>query len=166
MIGRIDAGNAVELFRLLGPDLQIHHVEQVRGAILVEDRTLHIHDEGEPFPVGSMAESSVGLVTGRMFPGKIRPDLELVQDLPGEPVGLGRSKKDIPAAVVGKKEACHEKMLELGRPAGPGLFACSPGRLRSGPKTEGREDRGLAGEDQWVASGPSLLVSGRMNDSR
>ena len=101
MIGRIDAGNAVELFRLLGPDLQIHYVEQVRGAILVEDRTLHIHDEGEPFPVGSMAESSVGLVTGRMFPGKIRPDLELVQDLPGEPVGLGRSKKDIPAAVVG-----------------------------------------------------------------
>ena len=51
VIGRIDAGNAVELFRLLGLDLQIHHVEQVRGAILVEDRTLHIHDEGEPFPV-------------------------------------------------------------------------------------------------------------------
>ena len=55
-----------------------------------------------------------------------------------------------------KKEACHEKMLELGRFAGPGFFACSPGRLRSGPKTEGREDRGLAGEDQWAASGLSL----------
>ena len=47
-------------------------------------------------------------------------------------------------------------MLELGRFAGPGLFAFFPGRLRSGPAAPGREDRGLAGEDQWAASGLSL----------
>ena len=67
MIGRIDAGNVVELFCFLGPDLQIHDVDLVRTAIPGEDRALHIHDEGEPFPVGSMAKSSIGLVTGSMF---------------------------------------------------------------------------------------------------
>ena len=47
-----------------------------------------------------------------------------------------------------KKEADHEKTTENRGFGSPASFGGLPGRLRSGPKTEGRKNRGLAGEDQ------------------
>ena len=101
VIGRIDAGNLVEAVRLFRPDFYIEDINLFGIVVFVENRACYAHNQGEPFSIKGMAERPIGRIPFRTAPRKIRPDLELIQDVLDKAVCLRGSEQDIVAAEGG-----------------------------------------------------------------